>query len=155
MLYSDSTNLAGNGNKSGWPIVMSLGNISLEHRKKTGGHKLLGMLPHLPKEMDSGLKIEVFNKCLQNILGPLKRLSYEGIVYQDLKLFPFLYSYVHDYPEGCKVISFFTVSVTYLLYTFSVLFFVLSINNCLRLGVSYIKWLASKLPLQQLLCAKR
>lgn len=103
MLYSDSTLLSRSGTKSGWPIVMSIANIPLEQRKKCGGYKMMGLLPHLPKEMESKSKIEVFNRCLEHVLGPLKRLSYSGIDYKGVKLFPFLYAYIHDYPEGCKV----------------------------------------------------
>jgi len=103
ILYSDSTVLSGKGNVSGWPIMMSVANIPLRLRRKHGGYKLMGLIPETPKEMDSTTKVDIFNKCLDVILNPFKELSYTGFNFNDLKCFPFLYSYVHDYPEGCKV----------------------------------------------------
>jgi len=103
MLYSDATLLSGKGNVSGWPIVMSLANIPLNERRKVGKYKLMGLIPKLDGNFDSTAKVDFFNKCLDTILQPLKKLSYTGLKYKGSVLFPFLYAYVHDYPEGCKV----------------------------------------------------
>jgi len=106
ILYSDSTLLSGKGNVSGWPVIMSLANIPLKNRRKHGGYRLMGLLPEAHKDMDSTTKVDIFNKCLEVILNPLKELSHNGLNYNGFTLFPFLYAYVHDYPEGCKVIFF-------------------------------------------------
>lgn len=105
MFYSDATQLSGKGNKSGHPIVMSLANIPLHRRKKVNsGYKLLGMMPIFPKELkDNKIKTAVFNQCLEKLMEPLKFYSESGLQYKGCKLYPLLFAYVHDYPEGCKV----------------------------------------------------
>lgn len=103
IFYSDSTTLSKKGSKSGWPLVMSLGNIPRFHRKKFGGYCLLGLIPSMPGKLDAKDKVETFNKCLELVLGPLKKLSFQGIKHKGFMIFPCLYAYVHDYPEGCKV----------------------------------------------------
>lgn len=108
IFYSDSTLLSKKGSKSGWPLVMSIANIPIHLRRRPGGYKLLALIPNSPKEMDSSKsKVHVFNRCLDVIFEPLKKLSFEGLIYKGSTLYPCLYSYVQDYPEGCKVVLFF------------------------------------------------
>lgn len=103
IFYSDSTQLSGNGNVSGWPIVMSLANIPLDKRRKKGGFKLCGILPQLSGKVEAEEKCKVFKYCMEKVLSPLKELSHAGIMYKGKMCYPLLYAYVHDYPEGCKV----------------------------------------------------
>lgn len=105
MVYSDATQLSGDGKTSGWPIVLSLANISLQKRRDRGCYKLLGLLPDLPKntKCTAEQKQRLFTDCLESVLGDLKAASRDGIFYKGHRLFPLLYSYVHDYPEGCRV----------------------------------------------------
>lgn len=103
ILYSDSTSLSGSGNVSGWPLVMSFANIPLEQRSMEGGYMLLGLLPRLDSGFESDEKTDLFNYSLNSVIQPLKRLSMEGLEYKGFRMFPSLYAYVHDYPEGCKV----------------------------------------------------
>lgn len=42
-------------------------------------------------------------ECLSLVLEPLKKLSHEGFLYKGIWLFPLVYSYVADHPEGFKV----------------------------------------------------
>lgn len=107
MYYSDATQLTGKGNKYGHPVVFSLANIPLTRRKKIGsGYKLLGMLPDFSNIKDPDAtkqKASYFNQCLELLMSPFKHFSHTGLEYKGFKLYPFLYAYVHDYPEGCKV----------------------------------------------------
>lgn len=107
IFYSDSTSLSGKGNKAGWPLLMSLVNIPLCHRKEIGGYKLVRLFPTSVKDLDSKSKIMVFNQCLQHVMGSFKETSREGFIYKGVKCFPNLFAYVHDYPEGCKVNNYF------------------------------------------------
>lgn len=103
MLYSDSTRLSSTGKQTSWPIMMSLGNIPLEHRSCRGGFKLLGVIPDT-KGLKAIEKAKVFKECLDRLLAPLKTLSHDGFELSGRFFYPLLYAYVHDYPEGCKVL---------------------------------------------------
>lgn len=45
IFYSDQTCLSNNTRISGYPLVMTIGNISLENRREATGHELLAILP--------------------------------------------------------------------------------------------------------------
>jgi hypothetical protein len=45
IFYSDQTCLSNNTRISGYPLVMTIGNISLENRRESTGHELLAVLP--------------------------------------------------------------------------------------------------------------
>ena len=47
ILYTDATTLSNDMRVSGWPLVMSLGNIAREKRKDVDGHGLLAVFPIL------------------------------------------------------------------------------------------------------------
>lgn len=127
MFYSDGTQLTGKGNKSGHPIVFSLANIPLHRRKKIGsGYKLIGMLPSFPPEMVSNIKSAAFNQCLEIVMAPLKHLSETGIKYKGKILYPLLFAYVHDYPEGCKVSYCFHCYIVFLIGVISIKSFFLN-----------------------------
>ena len=45
MFYSDQTCLSNNMRIHGYPLVMTIGNVSLENRREDTGHELLAILP--------------------------------------------------------------------------------------------------------------
>ena len=45
MFYSDQTSLSNNMRVSGYPVVMSIANISCEKRQSDDGHALLAIFP--------------------------------------------------------------------------------------------------------------
>lgn len=107
IFYSDACQLSGKGNKTAHPVVFSLANIPLYHRRRPGGYKLLGLLPVFNNTLDAKSKTIAFNQCLDTLMGPLKEVSESGMLYKGVRVFPLLFSYVHDYPEGCKVMFLF------------------------------------------------
>lgn len=110
ILYSDSTELSKTGKRSAWPIMMSLANIPAEFRRVRGGFKLMGLFPEVQSVKLTALEnANIFGKCLEKVLSPLKRLSYDGLEHNGQKCYPLLYAYVSDYPEGCKVRLFISV----------------------------------------------
>lgn len=107
MLYSDETELSATGKKTVWPIMMSLANIPQEIREKRGGFKLLGMFPNIKETTTSATQnAKLFKLCLDELLSPLKQLSHDGFEHSGVMLYPLLYAYIHDYPEGGKVKNF-------------------------------------------------
>lgn len=104
MLYSDATQLSSNGKRSAWPIMMSLANLPPDVRGARGGFKLIGIIPDVKNvRLSATENAFIFQKCLSTLLAPLKQLSNEGFSFGEHNLFPLLYAYVHDYPEGSKV----------------------------------------------------
>lgn len=101
ILYSDSTALSQDLRVSAWPIYMTLANIPLSRRKHPGSFQLLGLIP--PHEGTTAEKQGFFSECLNIVLEPLKKLSYDGLYYNGRWLFPIIYSYIADHPEGSKV----------------------------------------------------
>lgn len=103
IFYSDACQLSGKGNKSAHPVVFSLANIPLYHRRRSGGYKMLGLLPIFQRDIVAKSKTILFNQCLELLIAPFKEISERGMNYKGFKLYTFLFAYVHDYPEGCKV----------------------------------------------------
>lgn len=52
---------------------------------------------------DSIDNVAIFSASLEKMLQPLKELSHDGFTYGGKTLYPLLYCYVHDHPEGAKV----------------------------------------------------
>ncbi len=53
-------------------------------------------------------KLQIFHECLDVVLKPLKEANFKGLAltnpYSDEHwVFPLLYAYVYNHPEGCKV----------------------------------------------------
>lgn len=138
ILYSDATTLSQSGTVSAWPIYMTLANIPLKRRKQPGCFQLLGLIPPdtgeglavfsvevivspLCDNFVSGLtrleKQKVFADCLNLALEPLKRLSEEGFFHKGRWLYPLVYSYVADHPEGSKVYNFRVFRLFHLCYS--------------------------------------
>lgn len=64
---------------------------------------IYGQLNLLYSDLDAEPSTQLFSECLSLMLADLKRLSFDGFPCNDLVLFPLLYCYVHDHPEGAKV----------------------------------------------------
>jgi hypothetical protein len=66
ILYTDQTSLSNNGRVSGYPLVLSLGNIVCELRPQEEGHMLLAMMPVIPaSDLPSHKRrLEIFHECL-------------------------------------------------------------------------------------------
>ena len=118
ILATDKTQLTQfSGNKSAYPVYLTLGNIPGAIRRRPSEHAciLLGYLP-VSKVSRVGLtKCEhkartqrIFHAAMRLIVSPLIKAGKEGIEVTSgdgcvRKVFPVLASYVADYPEQCLV----------------------------------------------------
>ncbi|CAI6011862.1 unnamed protein product, partial [Closterium sp. NIES-65] len=71
IVYSDVTQLSKNDTQKVWPVVLSLGNIAVEHRWKTSAKQMVAMLPLPHSKWKGNVKTELFLKCMQIVLQPL------------------------------------------------------------------------------------
>ena len=117
ILSSDKTQLSVfQGDKSAWPVYLTLGNISKEVRHQPSAHAtiLLGYLPVAKlecctEETHSLASYRLFHFCMSKILEPLVKAGKDGvkITCSDglIRLFYLiLAAYVTDYPEQCLVV---------------------------------------------------
>ncbi|CAM6096622.1 unnamed protein product [Calypogeia fissa] len=116
ILYSDQTSLSNNKRTQGWPVVMTIGNISCNMRTLPEGHSLMAVLPVLGADdqglqesrMPSRAKLEILHQCQEIILAPLKEASYKGVHLKDpfgnsQWVFPRLCLYICDQTEGSRM----------------------------------------------------
>ncbi|KAK1230796.1 hypothetical protein PQX77_006110 [Marasmius sp. AFHP31] len=112
IISSDKTQLTVFGNKTAYPVYVSIGNIPKEIRRKTsrGAYLLLAYLPtsklsHITnKSARRRALANLFHGCMAHILAPLKTVGVEGMRVVDgagipRRGHPILAVYVADYPE--------------------------------------------------------
>ncbi|CAI5949097.1 unnamed protein product [Closterium sp. NIES-64] len=108
ILASDETHIDHRGKAKGHPVYLTLGNIDKDDRWQPFGHVLLALLPEFPAEYNVVDKMQVHNYIMREVLQSLKTASYTGIAMKNaagesINVWPYLYAYVSDYPESCKI----------------------------------------------------
>jgi hypothetical protein len=116
ILYLDQTSLSNNKRTQGWPVVMTIGNISCNMRTLPEGHSVMAVLPVLGADdqglqesrMPSRAKLEILHQCQEIILAPLKEASYKGVHLKDpfgnsQWVFTRLCLYICDQTEGSRM----------------------------------------------------
>jgi hypothetical protein len=106
MFASDKTHLTNfSGDKSAWPIYMTVGNIHKEVRRTSSRRAwiLVGFIPVPPK----GVKAEEsWHRCVHSILRPLRHVDIQGPGMEwdcadgfKRRCYPILAAWIGDYPE--------------------------------------------------------
>ncbi|KAI0369263.1 hypothetical protein BV20DRAFT_997121 [Pilatotrama ljubarskyi] len=117
ILASDKTTLSRfSGDKSAWPVYLSIGNIEKSTRRKPSMRAtvLLGYIPVSKLEcfsQKSRRKLEgfrLYHECMRALLEPLVKAGRDGVemVCADGRLrhiHPILAAYIADHPEQCLV----------------------------------------------------
>ncbi|KAJ6492474.1 hypothetical protein C8R47DRAFT_430764 [Mycena vitilis] len=116
IISSDKTQLTVFGNKTAYPVYMTIGNIPKEIRRKPSrrGYVLLGYLPtsRMKHVKNSAARrrilANVFHACMTYMLAPLKTAGVSGIPMTSgdgvtRRGHPIYATFVGDYPEQCLV----------------------------------------------------
>ncbi|KAL0573467.1 hypothetical protein V5O48_008494 [Marasmius crinis-equi] len=116
ILSSDKTQLTVFGNKTAYPVYITIGNIPKEIRRKPsrGAYLLLAYLPtsklsHIPTKAGRRRALaNLFHACMKHITSPLHSAGADGIrvvnrVGVPRRGHPILACYVVDYPEQTMV----------------------------------------------------
>ncbi|EPQ52542.1 hypothetical protein GLOTRDRAFT_79649 [Gloeophyllum trabeum ATCC 11539] len=116
IISSDKTQVTLFGNKSAYPVYMTIGNLPKEIRRKPsrGGHVLLGYLPttrlsHITNRAARRRTLaNLFHSCVRRILHPLKKAGETGLIMASgdgvhRRVHPLFATFVGDYPEQVLV----------------------------------------------------
>ena len=116
ILSSDKTKLSNfRGDKSAWPLYLTIGNISKEIRRMPSANAtvLIGYLPVgrfdcFSEKRKQIMRYQTFHTCMKTILTSLSTAGRDGVPMacadsKTRRVWPILAAYVADYPEQCLV----------------------------------------------------
>ncbi|KAF8247797.1 hypothetical protein K440DRAFT_501150, partial [Wilcoxina mikolae CBS 423.85] len=111
ILGSDKTMLSTlSGDKSAWPIYLSIGNLSKAKRQsvKSNGLILIGLLPRCPNDPKIHTIKIAYQESMATIFRPLEEPTKSGIKVLcadgcTRHAYPRIVSFLADYPEQCNI----------------------------------------------------